>query len=174
MELKYLNYYTNDIDLCSKEELDNYFEYQKIIYEDIERMIYKVSNYEESTEKLELLAELNDIHANIDINPTINDPVRKLETLLNMDYLAFSYYSKNKRFFGSYALDIAIISRDMKNFYLIQKPFDYTKLNRMAIYNLNGNVINYQEIFFNYETANLFNECFHNPGTLVKKLANRK
>ncbi len=173
MELKHLNYYTNDIDLCSKEELDNYFEYQKIIYTDIERMIYKINSYEDSNEKLELLEELKDILANMDVNPPLNDPIKKLETLLDLNYLAFSYYPKWKGCYETFTLDIAIISRDMKNFYFIQKPFDYTKLNRMAIYNLNGNVINYQEIFFNYETSNLFNECFHNPGTLVRKLANK-
>ncbi len=173
MELKHLNYYTNDIDLCSKEELDNYFEYQKVIYLDIERMIYKISSYEDSIEKLELLAELKDILANMDVNPPLNDPVKKLETLLDPNYLAFSYYPKWKECYETFVLDIAIISRNMKNFYFIQKFWDNAKFNKMAIYNLNSNEIDYQEVFFNYETTNLFNECFQNPGTLVRKIANR-
>lgn len=164
----------------SEEELQQFFEYQDIIKEDLKRIYYLISDYEESEERNNLLFELNVAISNINQNRFPDDPIMDLDIHIYKNYLVFSYWKLNED--GAILLSnpsIAIITRDMKNFYFIDEKiiqedetndYDSIGLDSINCYTREKNKIIYHNVVMRNRTGNLFYNCFDDTDSFVKKM----
>lgn len=147
MEEEIINYYTNNKNKSLEEDWHLFFEYQTVIMEDLKRIAYKVSDYEESKEKEQLILQLHQIldsMCDYYYEEDIEENYMDLEIKVTDNHLAFSYYKldkKRKRITNKPS--IVIISRNMRNLYFIDernvlvenKLSDYVELSYVGLSN---------------------------------------
>lgn len=178
IELKYSDYNC----AYSKEEVDLFFEYQNIIKEDLKRIYNLISDYSSSKAKNNLLFELNIAINDICRNRFPDGPFLDLDIHIYENYLVFSYWKLDKA--GRIVLDtpsIAIITRDMKNFYFIdevkiiigdpmEEDYNNIGLDKVNYYTKEKNTIIEHSIILKNRTGNLFYDCLKDTSSFIKKL----
>lgn len=179
----FLSYFTNDTKYCSQEKLDMFFEYQKVIQEDLKR-IYRIveADYSPSDAKEHLLFQLKNVIGDIVHNHFVEHPEMELNISVYDNYLVFSYYALDEN--SRIILDtpsIVIVTRDMKNLYFVNETFSIfyedeqnDELNRgydeITYFKLNQNNVKEFSCTMKDYTADLFLKCFRYTYQMIKEL----
>lgn len=191
MEEEITKYYTNNKNKSLEEDWHLFFEYQTIIMEDLKRIAYKVSDYEKSEEKEQLLLQLQQIldsMCDYYYEEDREENYMDLEIKLTENHLAFSYYKLDKK--GKRSTNkpsIVFISRDMRNLYFIDerqvlienKLSDYVGLSNeyedYSLYSIESyaleeeSIIREENMFESY-VHDVMYPCFYETEEMVEKI----
>ena len=187
----------NDIDISLKyengmeiEEENLFFEYHKVILEDLRRISMKVVDCTDSEKKNKLLSNLNKLIDDLDANRTYAEFLTIFFFFffcIHGNYLIFSYYKtvETSELYTEKP-SIIIITRDMKNIYFIDeievliqnveeyeacsnKYLDYSRY-YVEFFRVRGETVSANECTLESYTNTIFYDSFNEIESIVKKI----
>jgi len=165
-----------------EDEVDNFFEMQKVIKDDFKRIFYITSDCNDCHEKESLMSYINSIIESICLNRFYEEDHYPLRIILTEKYLAFSFFPKeelNDTESFDITPTIAIVSRNIKNLevYFVGEEFDIfdeeedDTYNRALVYcdyfKINDNKIEQANCNFKEYTVTTFYDWLYDPNNFT-------